>query len=104
MNGKGTSGLNGIKERLLTLKDDMKRRIFLDKVLKAKKPADESTNGVGDVQYFVHPDGESVGALDMSALDTIQKQIQDSGEKYSQVNGLNGEEEMGLVETSEKLY
>ena len=110
MNGKGTSGLDGVKERLLTLKDDMKRRVFLDKVLKAKgkKSSDEGTSGMGEVQYFLHPGAESVGALDMSALDTIQKQIQESGEKYSQVNGLegelSGEEEMGMVEPSDKLY
>ena len=79
MNGKSVSGLDGIKDRLLSLKDDMKRRVFLDKVLKAKpkKAADEGTNGVGEVQYFMHPGSEEVGALDMSALDNIQKQIQE---------------------------
>lgn len=110
MNGKPTSGLEGVKERLLSLRDDMKRRVFLDKVLKAKpkKTADEGTNGMGEVQYFLHPGNEEVGALDMSALDSIEKQIQESGERYSQVNGLqgqlSGEDEMGMVEPSDKLY
>jgi len=127
MNGKPASGLNGVKERLLALKDDMKKRIFLDKVLKAKekkeeKTDEEGTNGLGQVQYFVYPNAEeSMGAVEMNALDTIQKQIQESGMRFNQVSGLedemlNGEEEnlngeedlngneMGEVEPSEKIY
>ena len=114
MNGKPTSGLAGVKERLLALKDDMKKRIFLDKVLKAKEKkeekTDEGTNGLGQVQYFVHPNSEeSMGEVEMNALDTIQKQIQESGMKYNQVNGievdlLSGEEEMGEVDPTEKNY
>ena len=70
MNGKPTEGLDGVKERLLALKDDMKKRIFLDKVLKAKEPKTEenATNGLGQVQYFVYPNTEeSMGELDMRA-------------------------------------
>ena len=99
MNGKPAEGLQGVKERLLALKDDMKKRIFLDKVLKAKEKTDESgTNGLGQVQYFLYPNAEeSVGELDMSALDTIHQQIQNNA-----TNGLNGE--MEAVEPSEKIY
>jgi hypothetical protein len=114
MNGKPTSGLNGVKERLLALKDDMKKRIFLDKVLKAKEKkqekGDEGTNGLGQVQYFVYPNSEeSMGEVEMNQLDAIQKQIQESAMKFNQVNGveidlLNGEEEMGEVVSSEKIY
>ncbi len=105
MNGKPAEGLQGVKERLLALKDDMKKRIFLDKVLKAKEKKDEKTdengtNGLGQVQYFVYPNTEeSMGELDMSALDKIHQSIQNSA-----TNGLNGEEEMGIVEPSEKIY
>ena len=114
MNGKPASGLDGVKERLLALKDDMKKRIFLDKVLKAKEKkeekTDEGTNGLGQVQYFVYPNSEdSMGEVEMNELDKIQQQIQESAMKYNQVNGieidlLNGEEEMGEVEPSEKIY
>lgn len=114
MNGKPTSGLDGVKERLLALKDDMKKRIFLDKVLKAKEKkeekTDEGTNGLGQVQYFMYPNSEeSMGDVEMSQLDAIQKQIQESAMKFNQVNGveidlLNGEEEMGEVVPSEKIY
>jgi len=113
MNGKPTSGLAGVKERLLALKDDMKKRIFLDKVLKAKEKkeekTDEGTDGLGQVQYFVHPNSEeSMGAVEMNELDKIQQQIQESGMKYNQVNGvevdlLNGEE-VGEVDPTEKNY
>ncbi len=104
MNGKPTEGLDGVKERLLALKDDMKKRIFLDKVLKAKEPKTEenATNGLGQVQYFMYPNSEeSMGELDMSVLDDIHKAIQNNATK--DVNGLNGEE-MGIVEPSEKIY
>jgi hypothetical protein len=100
MNGKPAEGLEGVKERLLALKDDMKKRVFLDKVLKAKAPkTDENgTNGLGQVQYFVYPNSEeSMGELDMSALDKFHEQIQNHA-----TNGLNGEVEM--VEPSEKIY
>lgn len=100
MNGKPAEGLEGVKERLLALKDDMKKRVFLDKVLKAKAPKteDNGTNGLGQVQYFVYPNSEeSMGELDMSALDKFHEQIQNHA-----TNGLNGEMEM--VEPSEKIY
>lgn len=100
MNGKPAEGLEGVKERLLALKDDMKKRVFLDIVLKAKTPkTDENgTNGLGQVQYFVYPNSEeSMGELDMSALDKFHEQIQNHA-----TNGLNGEMEM--VEPSEKIY
>jgi hypothetical protein len=100
MNGKPAEGLEGVKERLLALKDDMKKRIFLDKVLKAKAPKTEEngTDGLGQVQYFLYPNSEeTVGELDMSALDKIHEAIQTNA-----TNGLNGEMEM--VEPSEKIY
>ncbi len=102
MNGKPAEGLDGVKERLLALKEDMKKRIFLDKVLKAKEPKTEenATNGLGQVQYFMYPNSEeSMGELDMSALDKIHEAIQNNA-----TNGLNGEEEMGEVEPSETIY
>jgi hypothetical protein len=112
MNGKPPEGLEGVKERLLALKEDMKKRIFLDKVLKAKKPtaaaADtKTTNGLGDVQYFAYPNTEeTVGELDMTSLDNIHQAIQDSAMK--QMSGteeyLNGEEEIGAVDTADKIY
>lgn len=104
MNGKPASGLNGVKERLLALKDDMKKRIFLDKVLKSKtkkeEKTEEGTSGLGQVQYFVHPDSdESMGSIEMNELDAIQKQIQDSAMRYNQVNGLEGD-----LSGEEKIY
>ena len=109
MNGKPTSGLEGVKERLLALKDDMKKRIFLDKVLKAKEKTDEKTeegtNGLGQVQYFMYPNSEdSIGEVEMSELDRIQKQIQDSAMKYNQVNGIENDLLNGEGVESEKIY
>lgn len=109
VNGEPKTELEGVKERLLTLKDDMKRRIFLDKVLKSKpkeeKRADEkATNGLGQVQYFSYPNAEeSIGDLDMSALDKIQQKIANSAAKYSEVDSVSGNE-MGEVEPQDSLY
>jgi hypothetical protein len=107
MNGNDQTVLEGVKERLMALKDDMKKRVFLDKVLKAKEPKTEekATNGVGEVQYFVHPNAEEpVGEVDMSELDKIHQQIQDNAMKYNNVNGITAESEMGEIDLSEKNY
>lgn len=106
INGKSVSGLEGVKERLLTLKDDMKRRVFLDKILKAKakQKSDESTSGLGQVQYFVYPNSEQVGALNMGELDEIENQIHNSAENFRQVNGLDGDMLSGELGSDEKIY
>ena len=93
----------------VALKDDMKKRIFLDKVLKSKEKKDEKTeegtNGLGQVQYFIYPNSEdSIGEVEMSELDKIQKQIQDSAMKYYQVNGIEDDLLNGEVVESEKIY
>ena len=108
MNGKEAEGLEGVKERLLALRDDMKKRIFLDKVLKAKEQKEETTdnkttNGLGNVQYFAYPNTEeSMGELDFSALDKMHAAIQDSAAR--QMSGTEDFNLNGEVEASEKIY
>lgn len=115
VNGGSKTELEGVKDRLLILKDDMKRRIFLDKVLKSKegkKTDEKATNGLGQVQYFSYPNAEeSIGDLDMSALDKIQQKIANSAAKYSEVDSVSGNEmgeyessEMGEIEPKDTLY
>lgn len=91
----GVDGLEGAKERVMSLKDGLTEKLFLDKILK-KKTA-EATNGMGDVQYFL-PGNEArlEGDLDLSALDRIERQVTASAEQYKQVNGMGSlEGEMG---------
>ena len=100
------SGLDGVKERLNSFKDDLKHRLYLDKLLKGKKKG-EATSGVGDVQYFLYPDNQTTGTgeLDMSALDRIERQINQSGEGYAQVQGiLPADSYMGELDPMARNY
>jgi hypothetical protein len=99
------SGIDGVKERLKAFKDDLKHRLFLDKIIKSKKPAEqtgeEGTNGMGEVQYFNYPNKELEGGpLNFSALDQIERQIAMSAEKHAAKNGISGhsDEDMGAIE------
>ena len=87
----GLDGMDGIKDRLLAYKETFSEKLFLDKLIPKKSSA---TNGVGDVQYFSHPN-EMSG--DLAALDYIENQIAESG--MQQMNG-NPDYEMGDYDTS----
>lgn len=89
-----------LKARWNSIKEDLKYKFFLDKVIKKKKPEEQSTeegtNGLGDVQYFTYPERKQLPhkALDFSALDKIDKQIELAAQKHSRkntVHGLDGE-------------
>lgn len=95
MNGTEKEGMEGIKERFTSFKENLKRQLFLDK-LKGKKKSDtkkeeekktEATNGMGEVQYFTHPSGK----LDFSEAEKLEAQIAASGQQFAQKHGVNGE-------------
>lgn len=90
VNGTGTSGLNGVKERVKAFGTNIKQRLYLDKIIKTKdKEKEESTDGMGNVQYFKYPENAE---LDMSSLENIENEIARSGEQYERQksNGYNG--------------
>jgi len=89
MNGTEKEGIEGIKERFGNFKENLKRQLFLDKIVPKKKEKtddDESTNGMGRVQYFKHPSGKE---LDFSEANRIEQQIEESGKKFAQMNGMS---------------
>lgn len=91
MNGVEKDGIEGIKERFGNFKENIKRQLFLDKIMASKKTSEkseeeESTNGVGEVQYFKHPGNSE---LDFSEADRLEKQIEQSGKQYAQMKGLD---------------
>lgn len=99
---EGTDGVDGIKERLTHYKETIKKQFFLDKLPKSKSSkksadtTDESTNGVGNVQYFKHPnaeDSEMNGAneLDFSEANKLEQQIEASAKTYAQKQGMSGD-------------
>lgn len=93
MNGTEKEGIEGIKERFGNFKENLKRQLFLDKIVPKKKENeknedDESTNGMGRVQYFKHP---SAKELDFSEANRIEQQIEESGKQFARMNGMSGD-------------
>jgi hypothetical protein len=85
--------LEGAKDRVLAFKDTFSEKLFLDKVLKKKEQSSEqTTNGVGEVQYFTYPEQNQVdmGDVDMSALDRIEQQVKNSAEAFQQKQEMKG--------------
>jgi hypothetical protein len=112
MNGTEKEGFEGVKERMSAFKEEFKRKLFLDKIIKSKKKeeekSEEGTNGMGEVQYFTYPNGKELeGAADhLNVLDRIEKQVEESAKKFeakqSVSGGMNGE--IGMMDVSEQNF
>lgn len=86
LSGTERDGFEGVKERFTNFQNNLKRQLFLDKILPKKKaPAadteQETTNGVGNVKYF-ESGSEEVSGLDYSEANRIQEQINDSARQF----------------------
>jgi hypothetical protein len=101
VNGVTQSGFEGVKERMEAFKEDLKQKLFLDKILKTKK-TEEAVSGVGEVQYFTYPGGNDLEGN--AALDHIEQQIAASAEAYDaqQVSGAY-DDDMGDTDDSNLL-
>ena len=100
------NGFEGVKDRLTALKEDLKQKFFLDKIIKSKKASEsteEGTNGMGDVQYFNYPLNKELQGkpLDFSALNHIEKQIEMAAQKHSQMQGTEDMEGIEGIEGME---
>ena len=83
LSGVEKDGLEGVKERFQNFQSNLKRQLFLDKILPKKKAAattEETTNGMGEVQYFNHAD--EVSGLDYTEANRIEEQIRESGRQF----------------------
>ena len=98
----GLSGVDGVKERVKAFTENLKQRLYLDKIIKKKASTDEATNGIGSVQYFKYPKNETQ-ELDMGSLDNIEQEIARLGEQYErkQMSGMS--DEMAGMD-DEKIY
>jgi hypothetical protein len=101
--------LEGAKERVMNFKDTFSQKLFLDKVLKSKeqKKEEETTKGVGEVQYFTYPENKELGEgkeLDLTALDRLEKQVIESGNSFSKETGNLPAQEMGELDPNEMNY
>jgi hypothetical protein len=101
VNGTSLTGLDGAKERMKAFGQNIKQRLYLDKIIKPKEETtDEGTSGFGNVQYFKYPQLDQ--PLDMGALDDIERQIARSGEQYElrQMSGAYDD----ISGTEDKIY
>ncbi len=87
----GVSGLDGmdfqsIKGRMDAYKEGLIDRIYIAGMLKKK---DKGTDGFGDLQYF-NSGGDVSGMYDneLSALDMIDRQLEESGMAHLQMSGM----------------
>ncbi len=101
----GAEGVEGIKERLSHYKETIKKQFFLDKLSKStnakianntNEDNDEDKNGVGNVQYFKHPNQEEsemngANELDFSEANKLEQQIEASAKAYAQKQGMSGD-------------
>ncbi len=82
MNGVEKEGMEGVKERFKNFQGNLKRQLFLDKILPKKKEAiDEATNGMGGVEYFNHQN-DNVNGLDYTEANRIEEQIRESARQF----------------------
>jgi hypothetical protein len=101
-NGFQSKSLNGVdgftisaaKERMLAYKENFSQKLFLDKILSKKVNSNNTaTNGIGSLQYFSYPN-DRMNQLDelngeLSALDNIEQQIEESGISQMQMRGMS---------------
>lgn len=99
---EGTDGVDGIKERLIHYKETIKKQFFIDKLPQSKSSKksnesnEESTNGMGNVQYFKHHNAEESemnggNELDFSEANKLEQQIEASAKAYAQKQGMSGD-------------
>lgn len=98
-----TQGVDGfsaedMKARIMSFKDSISARLFLDKIIKKKDAVqtESAANGIGAIQYFTYPNQNK--ELDFSALDHLEKQIHQSGADYQK--SIRGTEEEETVQGS----
>ena len=97
--GTEARGIEGAKERVKSVAQDFKHRLYLDKFIKPKKKSGEGTSGLGDVgrvQYFNYPSNE----LDMGSIDAIEQEILQQTELEGHAMG-NYED---FSEAEERIY
>lgn len=115
LSGTEMQGLEGAKERVKSFGENLKTRLYLDKILKPKPKKsnpenDASTNGIGNVKYFRYPSNQQ--ALDVGSLDSLEKSLIEMGKTYerqhassqnNQIEGNQSTEDIGGLD-DERIY
>ncbi len=105
--GTPANGFEGVKERMKTIAQDFKHRLYVDKFIKPKKKSDEGTSGLGEVQYFKFPSASK--ELDMGSLEAIENEILNKTEMAEEqmrgnVEDVNGNNNSYEEMEEEKIY
>ncbi len=94
---KSVQGLDGmdmqsIKGRINAYKDNFIEKTYLDKVMNKNaapgKQSKEETAGFGELQFFNYPNDRQAYHHDLTALDSIEQQIEESGMAHMQMTGI----------------
>lgn len=88
MNGSERDGFEGVKDRITAFKDEFKRKLFLDKIIK-NRDNEEGTNGMGEVQYITYPNGKELEGP-MEDLDRIERQVAESARNFDRKQSFSG--------------
>jgi len=100
LNGSEKKGMEKVKDRLKFFGKNLKHQLYLDKLIPSKKKQDtseeEGTNGVGNVQYFKHPnpdENEVNGSNDpdFSEANKLEQQLEMSAKHFAQKQGMSGD-------------
>lgn len=79
LQGSGASGIEGVKETVKALGEDLKDRLYLDKIFPAKNgKSTDGLKGLGEVQYF------NPTEVNMGSLDAIEEEIARSSMQFDQ--------------------
>lgn len=101
---EGVEGFDGAKERLKAFGQDLKERLYLDKIknLISKKKTetdnDNGAEGLGETTYF-NPNA----SLDMGSLDDIEREIQRHAEQFENKQFAGGNDDVSGAEDY-KIY
>jgi hypothetical protein len=110
----GKSTFQKAKDRMKNYGDGIMQKLWLDKLVKKKTTTSETqtsaatttetgTNGMGEVKYYTHQQGET-SDMDMRELEKYEQEIKNSGESFSQGTSGVGDDDNLLGLDDEKIY
>ena len=93
----GLEGIDGIKERLESYKDNFAEKLYIHHII--PKKLDSGVHGMGELQFFNYAnDIDELNEMrdelttELDALDKYEKQIEQSGISHAQNAGINMDE------------
>jgi len=109
---KSVNGMDGfdmvsVKERVQNYKNSFTGKLYLDKIIPKKTEDKEATGGFGELQFFSYPNdvsGNDELSGELSALERIEQQIEESGMAHMQMTGADdpaGMGEMGITDVAD---